>query len=123
MSKILLVEDEKELAEMYRDKFIEAGFEINLAFTAKEGMQKIKKEKPDLVLLDILLPVENGISFLGKIRKDPEIANVPVVALSNYDESKTKKDAANFGVKAYLLKTDFTPTALVEEIKKYLPAK
>ena len=123
MSKILLVEDEKELAEMYRDKFIEAGFEINLAFTAKEGMQKIKKEKPDLVLLDILLPVENGISFLGKIRKDPEIANVPVVALSNYDESKTKKDAANFGVKAYLLKTDFTPTALVEEIKKYLPVK
>ena len=121
MSKILLVEDEKELAEMYRDKFIEAGFEINLAFTANEGMQKIKKEKPDLVLLDILLPVENGISFLGRIRKDPETAHIPVVALSNYDEPKAKTEAFRLKVKDYLIKTDFTPATLVEEIRKYLP--
>lgn len=119
--KILLIEDEIEMAEMYQDKFREEGFDMILAFTAKEGLEKTKKEKPDLILLDILLPTENGISFLAKMRKDPEIAAIPVVALSNYDQPKTKKEAFDLGVKAYLIKTDFTPTTLVKEIKKYFP--
>ena len=121
MPKILLVEDEKGLAEMYQDKFTEAGFEMILAFTAKQGIEKAKKEKPDIILLDILLPTENGISFLGKMRKEPEIADIPVIALSNYDQPKTKAEAFGFGVKAYLIKTGFTPTTLLKEIKKYLP--
>lgn len=118
--KILLIEDEREMAQMYKDKFVEAGFDIFLAFTASDGLKKAKKEKPDLVVLDILLPTDNGISFLGKMRKDPVIADIPVVALSNYDEPKTKKEAFELGAKNYLLKTDFTPGTLVEEIKKYL---
>ncbi len=121
MSKILLIEDEKEMAKMYQDKFIEAGFEMILAFTTKDGLEKVKKEKPDIILLDILLPTENGISFLGKMKKDPEIAHIPVVVLSNYDEPRAKTEAFRFKVKDYLIKTDFTPTSLVEEIRKYLP--
>ena len=121
MRKILFIEDEEELAEMYQKKFQEQGFEMILAFTAKQGIEKAKKEKPDIILLDILLPTENGISFLGKMRKEPEIADIPVIALSNYDQPKTKAEAFGFGVKAYLIKTGFTPTTLLKEIKKYLP--
>lgn len=120
MPKILLIEDEIEMAEMYRDKFVEADFKMILAFTAKEGLGKAMKEKPDLILLDILLPVENGISFLGKMRMDPEIAHIPVVALSNYDEPKA--EAFRFKVKDYLIKTEFTPATLLKEIRKYLPS-
>jgi len=118
--KILLVEDERPMAQMYKDKFVEAGFDVVLAFTASEAITKVKKEKPDLVVLDILLPTDNGISFLAKLRKEVEVAKIPVVALSNYDEPKTKKEAFKLGVKNYLLKTDYTPKTLVEEIKKYL---
>lgn len=120
-NKILLVEDEIEMARMYQDKFSEAGYDMILAFTAEEGLAKAKKEKPDLIILDILLPTENGISFLEKMKKRSEIAKIPVVALSNYDEPKTKMAAFELGVKDYLIKTDFTPKTLIEEIKKYLP--
>lgn len=121
-NKILLIEDEKILAEMYRDKFKETGFNIFVAFDAKEGLTLTKKEKPDLIILDILLPKENGIYFLEKMKKDPEIAFIPVVAFSNYDDPETKKEANKLGIKDYLIKTDYTPEKIVEKIKEYLPS-
>ena len=118
--KILIIEDEKILVEMYRDKFIQAGFEVILAYSAEEGIKAALKEKPDLILLDILLPRENGIGFLGKLRKNPEIASTKVVAFSNYDDPGTKKEALEFGAKEYLIKTSYTPQEIIEKIKKYL---
>ena len=120
MKKILLIEDEKILAEMYRDKFSQAGFEVFLAFESREGLKIAKKEKPDLIILDILLPRENGIIFLTWLRKDLKIAKIPVVAFSNYDDPITKKQAAKLGVKDYLIKTNYTPQEIVEKIKSYL---
>jgi len=118
--KILIVEDEKMLAEMYHDRFVQAGFEAILAYSAEEGIEAALKEKPDLILLDILLPRENGIGFLGKLRKNPEIASIKVVAFSNYDDPDTKKEALKFGVKEYLIKTDYTPQEITEKVKSYL---
>ena len=120
MKKILIIEDEKILAEMYLDKFIQAGFEVFLAFESKAGLELAKKEKPDLIILDILLPRENGIVFLTWLRKDPEISSIPVVAFSNYDDPATKKEAARLGAKEYLIKTSYTPQEIVEKIKEYL---
>ena len=120
MKKILLIEDEKILAEMYRDKFTQAGFEVFLAFESREGLALAKKERPDLIILDILLPRENGIVFLNWLKKDSEIASIPVVAFSNYDDPKTKREAAKLGVKDYLIKTNYTPQEIVEKIKGYL---
>lgn len=121
MKKILIIEDEKILAEMYQDRFTQEGYEVSLAFTSEEGIDLAKKEKPDLILLDILLPKENGVDFLKRLKQKPEISSITVVAFSNYDEPKTRKEAENLGIKAYLLKTDFTPQDLVEKIKEYLP--
>jgi len=120
VKKILIVEDEKLMAEMYEESFEKAGFEVLMAETAEEGFKKAKKEKLDLILLDILLPTENGVSCLTRLKKEPKTKEIPVVAFSNYDEPETKKRAMKLGAKAYLLKTDFTPQKLVEEIKKYL---
>ena len=121
MKKILIIEDEKVLAEMYRDKFTRAGFEVILAFDSEEGIILAKKEKPDLIVLDILLPKENGITFLTWLRKEPEIFSIPVVAFSNYDHPETKRQAVKLGVKDYLIKTSYTPQGIVEKIKEYLP--
>jgi len=120
MKKILLVEDEKILAEMYRDKFTQAGFEVFLAFEAKEGLKLAEKEKPDLVVLDILLPKENGITFLAWLRKKSETSLIPVVAFSNYDDPETKRTALRLGVKDYLIKTNYTPSEIVTKIKQLL---
>jgi len=121
MKKILIVEDEAILAEMYQDKFTQSGYEVSLAFNSEEGLALAKKERPDLILLDILLPKENGIQFLNWLRKDPEISSMPVVAFSNYDDPETKKEAFQLGVKDYLIKTNYTPQQIVEKIKSYLP--
>jgi len=118
--KILIIEDEKILAEMYRDKFTQAGLKVYLAFDSKEGLALAKKEKPDLIILDILLPKENGIVFLTWLRKDSEISSIPVVAFSNYDDPATKRQAAKLGVKDYLIKTSYTPQEIVEKIREYL---
>ena len=120
MKKVLLIEDEKILVDMYKDKFSQAGYEIIIAFDTKEGLELTKKEKPDLIILDILLPRENGIFFLEKQKKDPEISSIPVVAFSNYDDPETKKEALRLGVKAYFIKTNFTPQEFIDKIKKHL---
>ena len=120
MKKILLIEDEKILAEMYRDKFTQAGFEVFLAFESREGLELAKKEKPDLIVLDILLPRKNGVSFLKEWKEDPRISKIPVVALSNYDHPETRKKALELGAKEYIIKTDYTPKEIVEKIKQYL---
>ena len=120
MKKILIIEDEKILVEMYKDRFVQEGFEVFLAFDSKEGLEMAKKEKPDLIVLDILLPKENGITFLTWLRKTPEISSLAVVAFSNYDDPETKKQALQLEVKDYLIKTNYTPKEIVDKIKNYL---
>ena len=123
MKKILIIEDEKILGEMYRHKFIRSGFEVIWAEGAKEGMELAKKEKPDLILLDILLPKENGIFFLQKMKKDSAVNSIPVVVFSNFDDPETKKTAKSLGVKNYLIKTNYTPQEIVEKVKGYLSSE
>jgi two-component system alkaline phosphatase synthesis response regulator PhoP len=115
--KILIVEDEKILSDMYAEKFQEAGFSVILAPEAEEGLEVAKKEKPDLIILDILLPKGDGISFLQKIREEPGLSLTPVVVFSNFDDPATKKAAFRLGVKDYLIKTNYTPHEITEKIK------
>jgi len=121
MNKILIIEDEKMLGEMYRDKFIQAGgFEVILTENAEEGIKVVRKEKPDLILLDILLPRTNGIGFMEWLKKEKELSSIPVIAFSNYDDPKTKKEAVELGIKDYLIKTNYTPQEIVDKVKSYL---
>lgn len=117
---ILLIEDEKVLVEMYKDKFEEAGYPTDVAFTAEEALEYLKEKKPDLILLDILLPRANGVSFLEKMKEIAGTSQIPVVGLSNFDDPETKKKAFQLGVKEYLIKTQYTPQELLAKIKKYL---
>ncbi|MFH1643516.1 MAG: response regulator [Patescibacteria group bacterium] len=120
MKKILLIEDEKILSEMYAQKLVQENFTVLTAFEPFGGLELARKEKPDLVLLDILLPNENGIYFLEQLSQDSKISNIPVVVFSNYDDIETKKLALNMGAKEYLLKTSYTPKQVIEKIIKYL---
>lgn len=120
MAKILLIEDEKLLAEMYKDKFEEAGYKVDSVFSAEDALKYLKKKKPDLILLDILLPRKNGIEFLEELKEIAGVSKIPVVGLSNYDDPETKNKAFQLGIKGYLIKTQYTPQQLLARIKKYL---
>jgi DNA-binding response OmpR family regulator len=119
-NKILFIEDEKILAQMYKDKLEEAGFSTILAFSAEEALDLLQKEKVDLIILDILLPKKDGIDFLEEFKKNSENLKIPVVALSNYDDPEAKKKAFALGIKDYLLKTEYTPQELISKIQEYL---
>jgi len=120
MKKILLIEDEKILSDMYAQKLSQEKFTVLVAFDPFQGLKLAKKEKPDLILLDILLPSENGIYFLGQLGQDSEISKIPVIVFSNYDDEETKNLALKMGAKEYLLKIDYTPKQIIEKIIKYL---
>jgi DNA-binding response OmpR family regulator len=121
MTKILIIEDEKILSEMYVEKFSQAGFDVVTTREAELGMEITKREKPDLIVLDMLLIKANGISFLQELRKDPELSQTSVVTLSNLDDPPTKKQAFALGVKDYLIKANYTPREIIEKVKKFIP--
>ena len=118
--KILIVEDEIILGEMYQDKFTQAGFEVSWAQSAEEGIEMVPEVKPDLILLDILLPRANGIGFMGWLKETKEFSSVPVIAFSNFDEPVTRKEAMALGVKDYLIKTNHTPEEIINKVKQHL---
>ncbi len=120
--KILLVEDEKLLAQMYKDKFIREGFEICLTSEAKKALSLVKKKKFDLIMLDVLLPTENGLYFLKELRKNknPEISSIPVIVFSNLDDPEIKREAYKLGIEEYLIKTNYTPSGIVKKMKEHL---
>ncbi|MGB9743239.1 MAG: response regulator [Minisyncoccales bacterium] len=120
MKKILIIEDEKMLGEMYQEKFRKEGFEAFLAGSTEEAIEAVPKIKPDLILLDILLPKKNGIGFMEWFSGQKEFASVPVIAFSNYDHPEKREKAKKLGIKDYLIKTDFTPQEIVDKVKKYL---
>lgn len=119
MKKILIVEDEKLLAEMYYDKLSQSGFKARLAGSAEDALRLVKEEKPDLIILDVLLPKKNGLFFLENIRKDSKLSSIPVVVFSNYDDADARKQAESLDVEDYLIKTSYTPQQIIDKIKTY----
>lgn len=120
MAKILIVEDEEMLASMYKERFEREGFEVAEASSVDEAVRKAKEEKPNIILLDILLKDSTGISFLRQKNQIPEIASIPVLAFSNYDDPATKKQAFELGALEYLIKTNYTPQQVVDHVKNHL---
>lgn len=119
--KLLIVEDEPILMEMYLAKLNQYDINIFSASSVEQGFSITKKEKPDLILLDILLPMENGIDLLKKIRKDEDIKDTRVLVFSNFDEPNTRQKAMQFGSMDYLIKANYTPnqiTAIIQNILK-----
>lgn len=118
MKTILVVEDEKILSEMYRFKLNKEGFEVMTAMTVDEAIELGKKKVPDLVVLDMLLPQESGVNYLIKIKNIESLAKVPVLVLSNFDDSETRTMCFELGAKDYLIKSNHDPKEIVEKIKE-----
>lgn len=119
MSKVLLIEDDQVLQEMYKDKFVHEGFQIEIAENGKGGIDKMKSFQPDIVLLDLILPDVTGFSILDATRKDPQINTIPIIVLTNiYADGEDL--VKNKGAKAFILKANTTPEDIVEKVKSLL---
>ncbi|MDD4990148.1 MAG: response regulator [Candidatus Pacebacteria bacterium] len=122
--KLLIIEDENILRNMYLERFSKQdNIEVFSADSAEEGFAIAKKEKPDLILLDILLPKASGVEMLEKLRKDPKTTDAKVIAFSNYDDPETKKRAKELGAIDYLIKTNYTPSQITSIVEKLLNEK
>lgn len=118
--KILIIEDDKFLRELCEKKLKQEGFEVVVAIDGKEGLEKIKTEKPDLVLLDIILPGISGFDILETIQLDAEINNIPVILLTNLGQEEDIKRAKDLGAKGYLIKANVFPSEIVKKIIEVL---
>jgi len=120
MTKILLVEDDPMLQDIYITKLKEKGFEVSLASDGEKVMPQLQKTKPDLMLLDIVLPLRDGWEVLSEVRKDPAWNNMKIVVLSNIGEPSDVEKGFALGANLYLIKAHFTPSQVVGEINKLL---
>ncbi len=120
--KVLLVEDDNFLREISSKKLVKEGFTVYEAIDGEQALKGVEEVKPDIVLLDIILPAIDGFQILANIRsnKDPEIAKIPVIMLSNLGQEDDIKKAMDIGANDYLVKAHFTTEEIVEKIKSVL---
>jgi len=120
MAKLIIIEDDPFLLSILAEKLKEAGFGIEMAADGEDGLNKIKSEDFDLVLLDIVLPKIDGFKILEELRGDNQLKKIPVIILSNlYDKNSIDK-AILLGAKEYIVKAYNTPEEIVLKIKSFL---
>ncbi|PLX21474.1 two-component system response regulator [Candidatus Parcubacteria bacterium] len=116
--KVVLVDDEPHIVEMYQSTLENAGYEIFPATNGKEALELITKEKPDFVLSDIVMPGSDGFYLLQKMKNNKELKDIPVVMLTNLNNTEDKEEAKNLGACGYFVKVMYTPLELANKIKK-----
>jgi len=117
---ILIIEDDKFLRELIIQKLLKEDFEVSEAIDGEEGIKKIKEEKPDLILLDLILPGIDGFEVLSRMKEDPVLASIPVIILSNLGQKEDVERGLKLGAVDYLIKAHFTPGEIIEKIKTNL---
>ncbi|MFZ3054964.1 MAG: response regulator [Minisyncoccales bacterium] len=117
LKKILLIEDDKFLRELMNKKLLTMGYDVTCASDGETGLVAIKESKPDVVLLDLILPGINGFEVLEKAKKDPDTASIPVIILSNLGQSEDIEKGLKLGAKDFLVKAHFTPQEIVAKLK------
>ena len=120
MHKIVIVEDEEALARVLKEKFEGEEFIVELAMDGKVALPVIQKMRPDLVLLDLMLPKRDGIDVLKDIKADRDLENLPVIVLSNLDGDEDIKQAISLGAKDYFVKSQHPIKEVVEKVKDFL---
>jgi len=117
MKKILLVEDDKFLRELMTKKLFSMEYDVVSAVDGESGLAMIKESKPDLVLLDLILPGINGFEVLERAKKDPETASIPIIILSNLGQKEDIDKGISLGAADFLVKAHFTPQEITNKLK------
>ncbi len=117
---IALIEDDDFLLKMYQTKLEVEGYKVEVAMDGEKGYSLIQKKKPQVVLLDIVLPKLNGFELLEKMKDESLIEKIPVILLTNLSHKEDIKKGLNLGAKDYLIKAHYMPSEVIEKIKQVL---
>ncbi len=117
---ILVIEDDKFLRELMAQKLVKEGYTVAEAVDGEEGLKKVKEVKPDLVLLDLILPGIDGFEVLTNIKESSEVSQIPVIILSNLGQREDVERGLKLGAADYLIKAHFTPGEIIEKIKNII---
>lgn len=120
MQKILIVEDEKALVEVLRDEFALHQFEVVVAMNGEDALRVLRTAKPDLMLLDLLLPKKNGFEVLEEMKADAELRDIPVIVLSNLGQDEDIKKSISLGAVDYFVKTQHPIKEIIQKVQQYL---
>lgn len=120
MKTILFIEDESALQKTFGDLLTQEGYEMISALDGEIGLKLAKKEKPDLILLDLILPKVHGFEVLKKLKEEPETKNIPIIILTNLEGVGDVDKALALGATTYLVKAQYTLEEVLEKIKKAL---
>ena len=120
MPKIAIIEDDQAISQMYRMKFEAEGFEVETAANGKLGFELVDKMRPDIILLDLMMPEMTGDEMLVKLRATEWGKNIRVIILTNMGEQEIPESVKALQVSAFILKADMTPRQVAEIVKSKL---
>ncbi|OGZ18011.1 MAG: hypothetical protein A2V72_02000 [Candidatus Nealsonbacteria bacterium RBG_13_37_56] len=118
--KILIVEDEEVLINVLKRKLVSEGYDVSTAKNGNEGLIKMKKEKPDLILLDIIMPEKGGFEVMEEMGEDEELKDIPIIIISNSGQPFEIERAEKLGADDWLIKTEFDPQEVLDKVIKQI---
>ena len=120
---ILIIEDDKILLEMYQDKFTNEGFEVIIAENGKQGLEKVISQKPDVILLDLMMPIMDGKTMLRKVREFPQFKRLPVIVLTNAGAIENIRETKRYdNACEFLIKSNVSLEEIVDRVKFWMNA-
>lgn len=122
MAKVAIIEDDLAIAQMYRLKFEAEGYKVEIAENGKLGLELCEQLKPDIVLLDLMMPEMNGDEMLEKMRKTDWGRGIKVIILTNVGEQEAPESLKKLNVEAYIVKAEMTPKQVAELVKTKIRA-
>ena len=119
-TKILVIDDDPFILDMYVLKFKDQGFEIDTATDGKAGLEKIKSFKPDMVLLDVVMPKMDGFDVIQKLKEESQPRTFKILFLTNFGQKEDVERGMQLGADGYIIKAHFTPSEVVAKVKEIL---
>ncbi len=120
MSKVLIIEDDSLIAKVYATRLKTDGHQVFIAENGETGLEMAKKEIPQAILLDLMMPKVSGLEVLASLKKDPKTSKIPVIVYSNLSREEEVAKAKALGAVAFITKAEVTPQQVVTKIESYL---
>ena len=121
--KVLIVEDDRLIGEIYRQRLSRAGYEVEVAMSGQKALDRLPEFRPDALLVDLMLPQMNGIALMKRIRALPEFKDVPIIVSTNAFLGEMIKDSIEAGATKVFNKSTLTPPLLLEVLREFFPVQ